>query len=310
MRERPSMYNVIAESRIDFPRLELSPYVWRRGRDQYELKPDVRDFILSYLEKFPLLDIPRIASTVHLTGSLLTNKYKDDADIDIHPNADIASLPPGRAPQTWVRDVFKWYNAQREELNGYIGSHPMEVYLQLDPAQDMLSDGCYDVISGEWLKGPMIVELDFDPYEVYAPILDVVEEEAKKADIVLGELRRDAIDYHTIKQAAQRLPSEVRVELNKKLRYKLSEIENSIRDLLKKKKSWIMMRRLSSRSEAPEEAWEDVLKVTKWEDADATFKMLGRYQYLRIITDLEKMMKDEEMDVEEMSRLQDLLGVR
>ena len=285
------LVNRVLESIIDFPQRDLDSQIWAKTPDgQYVLREDVKKAIMDYIKSYPDFNLLDAIKELHIVGSITTNLYGDTADIDVHIVPDESKIPGDK--EEFAKKVKKW--SHRNPV--YIGKHPIELYVQLNPYQDLLSDGCYDVLKDTWIKGPRIVDLDYNPYQVFKDVMDKVREYARQADIDLGELKRDVIDYQVIKNALSRLPTEYKEQLKAELEGKLQEIEDDIRQLLRDKKLWVELRHQASQPKSPGEALEDVLASKRWQDANATFKFLDRYGYIKLITMLEELLEDDKLE--------------
>jgi len=294
------------ESAVSFPRPTLSPLVWDKMDDGvYELKPDVRGSIMKRLEAYPGFNLVDAAEEIHIVGSIGTNQYDDDSDIDVHVVPRLDALPDNMSPEDWVTDVKRF---NRVGLT-HIGDHPIELYLQLDKSQDFLSDAVYDFDDSVWRVGPLLQPLDFDPFEAYGEAYDSIKELARDTDVALGELKRDVIDYQVVRAAIFELPPEYHSKLRDRLQQKLDEVEASIDELLKDKKEWIEMRRNASKPLTKSQAIQDVELVRNWKDKNARFKFLVRFGYVKLITELERMIEDKELDDSEIGAIQHLVGV-
>jgi DNA-directed RNA polymerase beta subunit len=296
----------VMESAIDFPTNGLTTDVWQVGGSGAEtplLRADVKALIFSVLRKYSALPLTQ-AEIIHITGSIGTNQYEPDADVDIHVQMKPEDLPTDKSPEDWQKDVFKFF--RRDENKEFVGTHPIEIYLQLNPNQDFLSDAVYDFVNDEWLKGPKITEPDFDPYEVYGGVMEELRKIVQEADLELGELQRDVIDYEVIQSAVQKIPREYQERLREHLREKLADIEAEIKELMANKKEWVQARRQASQPTSVEQAWNDVNLVKTWAEKNALSKFLSRYGYLRVITDLEKLLEEGPLsgsDVPEVKRI-------
>jgi len=279
---------IFKESSIDYPRPDLDLQVWEKEDNYYFLREEVKNKILSLLDKYPEYDLLHLTREVRIVGSSGTNLYVDDSDIDVHLIPKDFSMWDEKE----VKKVMDWF-AKNEEIDKYVGNHPIEVYIQLNPSQDLMSAAVYDVWEDKWIIGPKIVPLDYDPYIDFSYILPDVQQAVQEADILMGELKRDVIDYDVIKKAMQKLPVEYKKKLQFRLQNKLQEIEKDIEQLYAKRKQWVDTRHKASRPETPEQAKEDVELARKWRDTNALFKFINRYHYLRAIKDLEKLVKDD-----------------
>jgi DNA-binding ferritin-like protein (Dps family) len=299
-----SLYEYIQESTVDFPQEGLDLSVWSKNGDTYVLREDVQKKILAYISKYPGAELRRLFGELHIIGSMATNLYSEDTDIDVHivPDEDKLAAVTDDAEE-FQKQVKKWSH----DNPTYIGKHPLEIYIQLIPEQEMLSDGVYDVIDDSWVKGPREYPLEYNPYKVFSDVLGQVRGYAEKADIKMGELKRDVVDYKTLQDAMGKLPKEYREALKKELEVKLGEVETDIEALMKDKKEWVDLRRGSSRPTA-QQAFDDAEVVKKWKNSNALFKFLDRYEYVKIITELERMLDDGYLSNDELSTINNMLG--
>jgi len=298
----------IVESSIDYPRDGLDQEIWQGNEEGYTLQPKVLSKIKDTLAQWSDFSLTDTAEEMRLVGSIGTNQYSDDADIDIHITPDVSRLPKDHTPEEWQSLIFRYFKDNRDVIDGYIGKHPIEVYLQLNPYQDLMSDAVYDIKTSRWVKGPGTAVAGFDPYEVYQHLADDVRDYSQKADLAFGELQRDTIDYEVIKKAIEEAPDEQKQVLLSKLKDKLQEIEDDCEELAAMKKGWLDIRKRKSQPSSPEEALHDVERAKEWGDQNAIFKFLDRYTYMKMIRDLEDMLADKVIDDEEVDRIQNLMG--
>jgi len=306
----------LEESSIDFPRKDLDLDVWNKKDNLYIIRPEVKKKILDVIGKYPERDLVDISAseedgkwktTIHIVGSIGTNQWDDDADIDVH--LIISKVIDVYGDTEFQNSVMKWFNTNRESIDGFIGDHPIEVYLQYDKNQDLMSDGCYSLLDDKWLTGPKIVPEDYDPYQDFSHIADDLRDVVEDADKLFGELKRDVIDYDVIVQAMEQLSPEQKELFLERLGKKLEEIEDDIETLYSKRKEWVDARKNASKPSTPEEALEDVELAKKWKDQNAIFKFTNRYNYLRVIKDLKELLKDNKISPHEVDTIKDIMGV-
>jgi len=298
----------VEESSIDFPRKDLDLNVWDKKDSIYTIKPEVKKKILDIISEYSDRNLNDIAKEIHIVGSIGTNQWDDGADIDVH--LIISKAIDVYGDEKFQTKVMKWFNENREVIDGYINNHPIEVYPQYDKNQDLMSDSCYDLIVDEWLTGPKIVPSDYNPYEDFSDIADDLRNVVEDADKLFGELKRDVIDYDVIKQAMEQLSPERKELFLDRLKSKLEEIEEDIRILYTKRKEWTDARKLASKPSTPEEALEDVELAKRWKNQNALFKFVNRYKYLKIIKDLKNLLADEEITPEEVDQVKNIMGVQ
>jgi len=296
----------ISESSIDFARDGLDDAIWIKEDDTYILREDVKKKILAVLEKYSDIPLLEIAKEIRIVGSLATNQYLDTADLDIH----IVPKNPDDWSEKSIKLLMDWFNDHRDEIDGFVEKHPTEVYIQLNPNQDFMSDGCYSVLEDKWMVGPKIVPTSTDPYDDFSHIADIVRGSVKDADDLFAELKRDIIDYDTIKVAMEKMSGEDKQRLLQKLQDKLKELESGIEELYKERGEWVSARHNASKPATPEQALKDVELAKNWKDVNATFKFINRYQYLRTINNLEELLADEKISSDEVPIIKNIMGMR
>jgi len=303
----------VEESSIDYPQKDLDLSVWNKDNKEYYLgkvyylKPEVKSKILELVKKYPKVSLFDIMEDIHIVGSSCTNLFLDESDIDVH------IIP--KNSKDWseesTQEVRTWFNKNRDELDGYISGHPIEIYIQIDPNQDLLSDGCYNLLKDEWLVGPKIVSENYDPYSDFSSVIKDVKDVVEDADILFGELKRDVIDYDVIKSALERMTGRAKRNLLQRLQDKLKEIEEDIEALYKKREEWVLLRHNASKPKTPEQALKDVELVKKWKNINALFKFIDRYKYLKVIKDLQELLEDDDkITPDEVDTIKDIMGVK
>ena len=205
----------INESIIDLPRKTFAKAIFDKAdTDSPTLKPEVRDFVLKGLKPFekiaPIIDF-------QLIGSILTHRYRDDADLDIN---------------VWFDADEETHEKLRElawKLNGKNvpgTKHPVNYFAVITKeyfkrAGDM-ADAIFDI-----KKNKIIRKTVEKPFSIKS-YLDDFKNEVRKIDTVKGELERDIVDYKALIKFS---PDEI-VELQSKLKKKINEIEKDIKDLV------------------------------------------------------------------------------
>ena len=216
-------------------------------------------------------------------------------------------------PEETQRDVMNWFKNNRDEEDWWVGSHPFEVYLQLDPIQDYYSDTIYDLLSDEWLKPHKTYELDYNPYEVYGNVFDKLQQLTAPADLAIGELRRDVIDYNRLMEAVQNADVAVQVKLQKYLDEKLDELESDIEELAKNKEIWRGVRHNNSivtSDMSPDDILaniKDLAQSDEWKQGNALFKMLDVYQYMVLTNNLKKLLDGGELTDADVPQIEQFL---
>ena len=106
---------------------------------------------------------------INITGSITSNSYTKNADIDVHFNSGSESKMSDENADALNKRLRKAFQTLKSFDNDLctVGTHPFEVYWQNNVFQDMMSIGCYDLFDDFWEVGPELLNTDFNPYAEY-----------------------------------------------------------------------------------------------------------------------------------------------
>jgi predicted nucleotidyltransferase len=212
----------ILESIIDIPRRTYAPAVFDdNDTDNPKIKQSVKSQIDSQLKEFET-EYPIIKAG--LIGSILTKRYRNDADLDINVLFDV---PVEKQEDERVRLSKKYLSASNpDNIQGQLipgTQHPINFYFITDKItyddQEEKADAVFDIENNVFVKRPE--EFIFDP-DLY---VNEFERKVQELDVVKGELKRDIIDYNELTDLS---PNDI-LNLQEKIKDKLEEIEDSIR---------------------------------------------------------------------------------
>ena len=210
----------IKESIIDIPRQRYAPGVFDNAdTNNPKLKKSVRDIILNQIDKF---SEKYPVKKYSLIGSILTKKYRDDADLDMNILFDV--------PKEKQEEVRKELASSLRSINGKLvpgTKHPINYFVITDPElkkkNDAMADGVFDIDENEFVRRPTEDTFDSEKYEAD------FQAKVKEIDVVKGELARDIIDYEELKS----LTADDVLNLQARINSKLDEIENIQRKVIK-----------------------------------------------------------------------------
>lgn len=156
---------------MDFPKDSLSPEVWQEAiapdgiAETWLLQPGAEATILALVaEATSRCGLPD-PQTIHVTGSIASTQWTEDCDVDVHL---VGLAPAGEASDAAAKKLRA--TVRELKASGFetsIGKHPIELYAQGNPFQDLMSAGCYDVRKKRWEVGPDIVDPEFNPWGAY-----------------------------------------------------------------------------------------------------------------------------------------------
>ena len=286
LKDKPS---VLKDSIIDIPRQRYAPGVFDDAdTDNPKLKKVVVDMILdqidSFQEKYPV-------KKYSLIGSILTKKYRDDADLDINVLFDV--------PEEDREKVRKELASSLRDINGKLvpgTKHPVNYYVITDPElkkkNDAMADGVFDIDENEFIRKP--TEDTFDPEKYEADFQKKVQE----IDVVKGELARDIIDYEELKD----LSTDDVLNLQDRINSKLDEIEDSIEVLVDIGDDVVKQRQSAYNDDMTPDEIRQFGKKHKL-PKNIIYKYLEKYHYLKFYKKCKEVLEDGKVTDDEIDSL-------
>jgi hypothetical protein len=272
------------ESIIDIPRRTYAPGVFDEAdTSNPKIKPSVKKLIDDQLKDF---EKEYTILKVGLIGSILTKRYRNDADLDINVLFDV---PKEKQEEERVRlskqflSVSNPDNIQGKEIPGT--KHPINFYFLTSKEtyddQEKKADAVFDIENNKFIKRPD--EFVFDP-SLY---VKEFEKKVQELDVIKGELKRDIIDYDELKELN---PNDV-LELQDKINDKLEEIENDIEDVIKVGDTVDAERRAAFDTDmSPDEIKQFGIKNRL--PKNVVYKLLEKYHYLTFYKKCKKILDD------------------
>jgi len=279
----------IKESIIDIPRQRYAPGVFDEAdTNNPKLKESVRDIILNQIDKFQE-KYPVVKYS--LIGSILTKRYRDDADLDINILFDV--------PKEDREEARKELASSLRNINGELvpgTQHPINYFVIVDPElkkkNDAMADGVYDIDENKFVRRP--TEDTFDPEKYEADF----QKKVKEIDVVKGELARDLIDYEELKGLTA---SDV-LNLQDKINTKLEEIEDSIEVLVDIGDDIVKQRQSAFSDDMTPEEIRQFGKKHKL-PKNIIYKYLEKYHYLKFYKKCKEILEDGKVTDDEIAKL-------
>ena len=284
------------EAVIDIPRRTYAKGVFDNAdTDNPKIKASVKAQIDKQIEEFEK-EYPVVK--IGLIGSILTKRYRDDADLDINVLFDV---PVEKREDERLRLSQKYLSAKNpDNIQGKLipgTKHPINFYFITDMKtyndQEKKADAVFDIEDNKFIKRPE--EFTFDP-NLYVKDF---EKKVQEIDVVKGELKRDIIDYREL----EGLTNDDVLNLQDKINTKLDEIEDSIRDIIKIGDGVDAERRAAfDRDMSPDEIRQYGIKNRL--PKAVIYKMLEKYHYLKFYKYCKKMLEDGEVSDDEIKDLE------
>ena len=283
------------EAVIDIPRQTYAPGVFSNPESKDpKIKPEIIGMIMKqfteFKKEYPILNYS-------LIGSILTKRYRDDADLDINVLFDV---PKEKQEEERLRLSQKYLSAKSpDSVNGKLipgTRHPINYYFITDKQtyddQNKKADAVFDIGKNEFIKRPE--DFEFDP-SLYVKDF---EKKVQEIDVIKGELKRDIIDYKELKGLK---PNDV-LNLQDKIKDKLEEIEDDIELIIKVGDVVIADRRKAFDSDmSPEQIRQFGIKNRL--PKAVIYKMLEKYHYITFYKKCKQILDDGEVSDDEIDSL-------
>jgi len=291
-----SFKNKILESIIDIPRKTYAPKVFddantSNPKIKDSVKKQIEDQLKEFESEYPILK-------TSLIGSILTKRYRNDADLDINVLFDV---PADKQDSERERLSKKYLSSKNpDNIQGKLipgSEHPINYYFITDKKtyddQNKKADAVFDIESNKFIKRPEDFTFDIDMY------IKDFNKKVQELDIVKGELKRDIIDYRELEDLK---PDDV-LNLQDKLNDKLNEIEDDIEQIIKIGDGVDADRRAAfDKDMSPDEIRKFGVKNRL--PKNVIYKMLEKYHYLKFYKKCQKILDDGKVTPDEIDDLE------
>jgi len=284
------------ESIIDIPRRTYAKGVFDDAdSNNPKIKPSVKALIDKQIDMFEK-EYPVVK--VGLIGSILTKRYREDADLDLNVLFDV---PKEKREEERTRLSKKYLSANNpDNIQGKLipgTKHPINYYFITDMKtyndQEKKADAVFDIDDNKFVKRPDDFTFDKSMY------LKDFERKVQEIDVVKGELKRDIIDYRELEELS---PDDI-LNLQELLNEKLEEIEDSIKDIIRIGDGVDAERRAAfDKDMSPDEIRQYGVKNRL--PKNVIYKMLEKYHYLKFYKKCKKILDDGKVSDKEIDDLE------
>ena len=284
------------EAVIDIPRKTYAKGVFDDAdTNNPKIKASVKSLIDKQIEEFET-EYPVVK--IGLIGSILTKRYREDADLDINVLFDV---PKEKREEERLRLSQKYLSAKNpDSIQGKLipgTKHPINYYFITDiktyTDQEKKADAVFDIEDNKFIKRPEDFTFDKNLY------MKDFERKVQEIDVVKGELKRDIIDYREL----EGLTDDDVLNLQDLINTKLDEIEDSIRDIIKIGDTVDAERRAAfDKDMSPDEIRQYGIKNRL--PKAVVYKMLEKYHYLKFYKKCKKILDDGKVSDKEIDDLE------
>ena len=288
-------FKQLKESIIDIPRSTYAPGVFDSADTKDpKIKPSVKAMIDKQIEDFAK-EYPVLKIT--LIGSILTKRYRNDADLDINVLFDV---PKDKQEEERLRLSKQFLSSKNpNNIQGKLipgTKHPVNYYLITDQEtyddQNKKADAVFDITNNKFVKRPEDFTFDMNVY------LKDFERKVQEIDVIKGELKRDIIDYDELSDLK---PGDIQ-GLQDKVDSKLKEIEKDLQDIINIGDTVDVERRAAFDTDmTPDQIRTYGIKNRL--PKNVIYKMLEKYHYLTFFKRCKKILDDGEVSDAEIDSL-------
>ena len=277
-------FRVFKESIIDTPRITYALGVFDDAdTPDPKIKASVKKLIDAQIKEFAK-EYPVIK--IGLVGSILTKRYRNDADLDFNILFDV---PKDKQEDERLRLSKQFLSAKNpDNIQGKLipgTKHPINYYLITDNKtyqdQEDKADAVFDIKTNKFIKRPEDYTFDINLY------LKDFQKKVDEIDVVKGELKRDIVDYDELKE----LKAGDIKNLQDKVNGKLKEIEKDIQDIINIGDTVDAERRAAFDTDmSPDEI--KTFSIKNRLPKNVVYKMLEKYHYLTFWKKCKKILDD------------------
>ena len=292
---RDQVREVLKESVIDIPRRTYAPGVFDDAdTNNPKIKSSVKTMIDKQVKEFekeyPVIEIG-------LIGSILTKRYRNDADLDINVLFDV---PKEKQEDERLRLSKQFLSSKNpDNIQGKLipgTKHPVNYYIITDQEtyddQNEKADAVFDIKNNKFVKRPEDFTFDVNLY------MKDFDKKVQEIDVMKGELKRDIIDYDELSELK---PGDIK-NLEKRIKSKLEEIQKDIQDIVDIGDTVDVERRAAfDKDMTPDQIRQYGIKNRL--PKAVIYKMLEKYHYITFFKYLKNILADGEVDDDEIDSL-------
>jgi len=288
---------------VDYPHVGLPADVWVEVNGLYKLKPTVKKDIVDRIGDFcKRYQIWGFVNSLFLASSVTTSYYTQFSDIDVKVMLDLDSYKKfldlsDKDDEDFLTTLIQYVRKDPTIVDTNIKgtNRELDVYFKTDEFYNVdYSDGVYDILEDKWIKEPLIVDLDMlssedmDLESRFKRGFDMAMEWAESWDLSLGQIDREIKEFYYISDFLASLPVKYLKKFKEMLLSKLETLEKAVTELVKEREDVGDQRHdvFDVSTELP-----DYHNSINWFPENIQFKLLQRWGYFAIISELKSLLK-------------------
>lgn len=306
---------------LDYQHDDLSSFIWKPDNT---LRIGIKEFIFvsihGFFEYENIKGGDGFVQDVLIGSSLATYYYTDTSDLDVKV---VINIP-----------IFKKYNPQFESildddiLDYFVKSgresfwltsvipgtlHALDFYFiskeEFENINLLKFDSLYSVITDEWIKEPQKLLQGYSP----SVILEYAKDKAKayldNLTLDISKTKRDTIDLILLIDFLKELDKDELAQFTRDLNIALNKINKDVEQLISNKDLVKNLRHKAFDKDELDSELEQLMGSINYSDENLIFKILQRYGYMRVLSEIKNLFKDKFISIDEIDDLADILNI-
>jgi hypothetical protein len=306
---------------LDYQKKELAPEIWRDGG---ELRRGVKEFIIScvrgFFDSYNIAGYDSFIKRLFIGSSLATFFYTEISDLDVKIVIDT--------------EEFKKYNAQYsnpsdDEILTYLlkegrksfwltaavpgTMHTLDFYfvsLKETKHINLLKyDSLYDVTNNRWIKEPQQLPEGYSPSLILNYAKEKSQSYLRNITLEIAQTQYDTIDLKMLLDFLKTMDSEDLKNFASDISKSLQEINTDLEKLMESYEVVKELRKKTFKKEELNSQLEKIMGSINYSDENLVFKILQRYGYMRILSEIKNLLEKGHISISEIDDLSDVLGI-
>lgn len=303
---------------LDYQHKELRPDIWNRDK---KLRPSVKNFIFSsvagFFESLDLRGYDDFVIDMYVGSSLATYFYTKESDFDVKVVIDtitfkIHNSKYSESSEDDIMDMLCDKSKETTWTTAYIPAtkHRLDIYFLSAKEASSISmlryDSIYNLMTDNWLKTPKQIEGHAAPSYVLNYARSMARKFLEKLSLDIAQAQRDSIDYLILKDQLKELEESDLSRFREDLEISLDRINASVEELSEAREVIKGIREKTFEKRKLQNQLENMMKSLNYADGNLIFKLVQRYGYMSILSEIDKIYKDKKVtpkEVEEVAKI-------
>jgi hypothetical protein len=306
---------------LDYQKKELAPEIWRDGG---ELRRGIKEFIVSclrgFFDSYNIAEYDSFVKGILIGSSLATYFYTETSDLDIKIVIDTEEFKKSNAQYSNPSDEdILEYLLKEGRRSFWLTSavpgtmHTMDFYfVSLKEAQHinlLKYDSLYDVVNNRWIKEPNQIAEDYSP----SLILNYAKEKAQpyleNITFEIAQAQHDTVDLKLLLDFLKTMDSDDLKMFASDINQSLENVNFDLEKLIESYEIVKELRKKTFKKEELNSQLEKIMGSINYSDENLVFKILQRYGYMRILSEIKNLVEKGHVSISEINELSGILGI-